>query len=116
MGNNINKWILYCLAGVVLLYVFMPEIFPAKKYQAPKELLNRIDSLEKANQTLRQEFDDYDTMGIALQQEIENLDFRLGSIKGKTTIIKEIYKQKSDKVQSFTPTQVDSFFRDRYKY
>jgi hypothetical protein len=44
------------------------------------------------------------------------LDYAISNVKEKETVIKEYYHEVSDKVNNYTPTQVDSFFKARYNY
>jgi len=111
-----NKWIIVCLCVLVATYIFFPEIFPGKKYKPDTTLINRIDSLEKANTALQQQILKYDSINAELETKVSEVDYRINNIKEKTTIIKEYYKDKKQETAKFTPTQLDSFFKDRYKY
>jgi hypothetical protein len=111
-----DRGILYGLVVLVLVYVFLPEFFPVKKYKPDPALINRIDSLENANRELKQRFEEYDSIQTELEQGLVELDIKISNTKGKTTIIREVYKGKGNSARKFTPSQVDSFFRDRYNF
>jgi len=111
-----NKWIIVCLCVLVATYIFFPEIFPGKKYKPDAALVHRIDSLERANVALQQQILKYDSINTILETKVSEVDYRINNIKEKTTIIKEYYKEKKQETAKFTPTQLDSFFKDRYKY
>ena len=112
-----NKWIVICLCVLIDAYIFFPEIFPGKKYKPDQALINRIDSLEKTNEVLKSAMLYLDSIQTDLNQQLLQVDGKIANVQGKTTIIKQIYKEKSDNVRQITkPTQVDSFFKDRYNY
>lgn len=111
-----NKWILICLLVLVAAYLFAPNLFPSKKYEPDPALVSRIDSLEQKNKELEYYIVQLDSIQFAVDQQILELNTRIDNNKGKTTIIKEIYKEKGDNARKFTPSQVDSFFKDRYKF
>jgi len=111
-----NKWVVICLSVLLLTYIFFPEIFPGKKYKPDQILVNRIDSLEKANKALEQKLDRYDSLELVLTTRVQEVDTRINNIKEKTTIIKEYYKEKKQETAAYTPSQLDSFFKDRYSY
>ena len=111
-----NKWVVICLCALLATYIFFPEIFPGKKYKPDPILVHRIDSLEKANNALYEQILKYDSINEVLEAKVSAVDNRIDSVKGKTTIIKEYYREKSQGVAKYTPTQLDSFFKNRYNY
>jgi hypothetical protein len=112
----VNKWIIICLITLITAYIIFPEFFPGKKYKQDPALVNRIDSLEKVNIALQQQITKYDSINAVLESRVHDVDNKIGNIKEKTTIIKEYYRDKKQETSKYTPTQLDSFFRDRYKY
>jgi hypothetical protein len=111
-----NKWIIICLCILVAAYIFFPELFPGKKYKPDPALIHRIDSLEQANNALYEQILRYDSINEVLEAKVYEVDTKIGNIKEKTTIIKEYYKDKNQGVAKYTPTQLDSFFKNRYNY
>lgn len=111
-----DRYILYGLVGLILAYIFLPDFFPTKEYKPDQALVNRIDSLEQKNKELEYYIVQFDSLQFEFDQQIIELNTRLDNNKGKTTIIKEIYKDKGNTARKFTPSQVDSFFRDRYNF
>lgn len=111
-----NKWIIICLCILIAAYIFMPSLFPGKKYKPDPTLVHRIDSLEKANVNLQKQILKYDSINAILESKVFEVDNKIGNIKEKTTIIKEYYTEKNQGVAKYTPTQLDSFFKDRYNY
>jgi hypothetical protein len=111
-----DRWILYSLIVLVLAYIFLPEFFPAKEYKPDQTLVNRIDSLEQKNKELEFYIMQFDSLQFEFDQQIIELNTRIDNNKGKTTIIREVYKDKGNSARKFTPSQVDSFFKDRYNF
>ena len=112
-----SRWIVICLVALIASYLIWPGIFPDKKYKPDQALIDRIDSLERSNLELREGILYLDSVQTSLTQQLSEVDGKIANVQGKTTIIKQIYKEKSDNVRQITkPTQVDSFFKDRYNY
>lgn len=82
----------------------------------PQDVKNAIDSLQNESNNLKRDQKIYDSLIKAENKKIEELDTRISSIKEKTLIVKEYYNQVKQEASSYTPTQVDSFFKERYKY
>ena len=112
-----NKWIIIGLCTLVVAYIFFPEIFPSKKHKPDQELIDRIDSLVQVNDDLQGQILYLDSIQTNLTQQLSEVDGKIAGVQGKTTIIKQIYKEKSNNVRKITqPSQLDSFFQDRYNY
>jgi len=111
-----NKWILYGLILLILIYIFIPGIFPSKKQEPDVELINRIDKLELENIELKKDIEFYDTVVYLFDEKIAQLDSMVKGVKEKPIIVREIYKDKTNQVQNFVPNKVDSFFKDRYNF
>lgn len=112
--KNVFKYILYTIVGLFLMY-WMIYLFTPKP-QMPKEYKDTIDNLTKANIELVNKQKEIDNTIAQYQTMIGDLDIRIKNIKEKTTIIREYYHEKSKQVDTYTPTQVDSFFKSRYNY
>jgi len=111
-----NKWILLCIAAVVLMYIFLPDLFPGKKYKPDPALIHRIDSLEYANKNLAEQVLKYDSINAVLETKVQEFDTKISNIKQKTVVVKEYHNVKIIEAKKFTNNQVDSFFKNRYKY
>jgi hypothetical protein len=114
VGNKYVKIALYVLIGLVVMYGMIYIFTP--KPQMPTDYKNAIDSLAKDNAALRDKQKQVDSTIASYQKQIFDLDYAIGNIKAKEVIIKEYYHEVSGKVDKFTPTQVDSFFKSRYNY
>jgi len=105
---------LYIIGGFFLLYIAI--FILTRKEKMPAELQATIDSLAKTNQILVEHQEQLDSTIRVYQTEVSNIDIKVDHIKEKTIIIKEFYHEQSQAVNSYTPTQVDFFFKQRYNY
>jgi predicted nuclease with TOPRIM domain len=112
--NKYKKPALYVLIGLVVIYGMIYIFTP--KPQMPTEYKNTLDSLAKENATLRDKQKQADSAISSYQSQIFDLYYAISNVKEKETVIKEYYHEVSDKVNNYTPTQVDSFFKARYNY
>ncbi len=105
---------LYILGSLILLYGAI-YLF-TKKDRIPADVQATIDSLVKANAVLVDKQRQIDSTIQVYESEVKQVDDKIDNIKEKTTIIKEYYHEQSRAASTYTPTQVDSFFRSRYSY
>jgi hypothetical protein len=108
------KYGLYAVLSLVIIYGMIRICTP--KPQMPANLKATIDSLTKANEALEAKQLAIDSTIDRYENEIEITNGMIGGITDKTTIIREFYHEQSNTVGKYTPTQVDSFFKSRYKY
>jgi hypothetical protein len=113
---NKSKWryILYVVGGLIVLYGLIYVFTP--KPQMPVEYKAIIDSLTVANKELEAKQLKIDSSIQVYETEVKAIDFQVDHIKEKTTIIREYYHEQSAAASSYTPTQIDSFFKARYNY
>jgi len=116
LKENKSKWryILYGIGGLIVLY-FLIYLFSPKP-QMPAEYKVIIDSLMVANKELEAKQLQIDSSIQVYESEVKAIDFQVDHIKEKTTIIREYYHEQSAAASAYTPTQLDSFFRNRYNY
>jgi len=113
-----NKQIL-TIAGIVLISLVALRygilIFTPKP-EVPAEVKAQLDILNWTTAQYEVDQKRYDSL-LAEQAKIcVELDQKLSAIKEKVTIVREYYHIKSTAVDKYTPTQVDSFLKSRYKY
>jgi len=112
--HPITRRVVYMIAAlsaivcVVVLLVSIPN--------NDTDLKNKLKNLEDQSKQLEQRQSSYDSLIYAQHELITNLNYRIQNIKERTTIIKEYYIKEQEKVDTFTRTQIDSFFKARYKY
>lgn len=108
------KLIAYIAIGFIVLKYAIILFTP--KPQMPTDLKATIDSLTKANQALQAKQLAIDSTVARYENEVEIINGMIGGITEKTTVIREFYHEQSSSASKYTPTQVDSFFKSRYKY
>lgn len=113
-NQKLVKYVCITLLGLFIMY-YMILLFTPKP-QMPTDLKNQIDSLTNVNKILIERQKQTDSLIKIYETKIESVDAKIDNIKEKTTIIREYYHEVGQKVDKYTPTQVDSFFKARYKY
>lgn len=113
-GKSYFKPLLYVVGGLILLYGSI-YLF-TKKDHMPAELQATIDSLNEQNRILIEKQHEVDSIIHVYETEIQQVDARIDNIKEKTTVIREYYHEQAQAASFYTPTQVDSFFKNRYGY
>lgn len=113
---NQSKWryILYGIGALALLYGAIYLFTP--KPQMPVEYKAVIDSLTVANTEIEAKQLKIDSSIQVFETEVRLLDLQVDNIKEKTTIIREIYREKNAAASNYNTTQIDSFFKARYNY
>lgn len=112
--NKYKKQIAYVIVGLFLLYGII--WITTRKPQIPADLQATIDSLTNANKELEMHQKQIDSTIHVYETEVKQVDYQIDNIKEKTTIIKEYYHEQSQQVNTYTPTELDSFFKTRYNY
>lgn len=102
------------VGGLLILYAFL--LISTRKPQMPVEYRTVIDSLTRVNKALLVKQQQIDSTIKAYETQIDQIDFQVDNIKEKTTIVREYYHEVGQQIGQYTPTQVDSFFKARYKY
>ena len=105
---------LYIIGGLLVLFGLL--WITTRKPQMPADIKATIDSLTNINKQLIEHQKQIDSTIDAYKAEVKQVDNQIDHIKEKTTIIREYYHEVSQQTEQYTPTQVDSFFKDRYKY
>jgi hypothetical protein len=107
------KIILSVLFGLFVLYWLMFILTP--KMNMSVEEKAKIDSLNvlimemnKNQQILEDKID-------GINEEIVEVDKDINKIKVQKTVVKEIYHEKINRVNTLTEPELDEFFSDRYK-
>jgi vacuolar-type H+-ATPase subunit I/STV1 len=110
----IVKIIQYITIVIIVLY-FAIQLFTTNR-EISSDFKAQLDSLQKVTVTLQKQQKSYDSTLSIEQEKIKELDYQIDNVKEKTTIIKEYYHEQSKAADSYTPTQLDSFFAKRYGY
>jgi hypothetical protein len=104
------------IALFVILGLWLMIIIFTPKPQIPAEYKILIDSLTKSNNIIIQQQKSIDSNINIYQNKIDGVDVKISNIQEKTIYISKHYGEKNQKINNFTPTQIDSFFRNRYNY
>lgn len=112
--NKYKKQILYTIVGLFVLYGII--WIATRKPQMPADLKATIDSLTNANKVLVERQKQIDSTIQVYETEVNKVDYQIDHIKTQTTIVNKYYNDLGQQVDSYKPTQVDSFFKQRYSY
>jgi hypothetical protein len=113
-NQKLVKYVCIGLLGLIVIY-YMIFLFTPKP-KMPAEDKAKIDALTQANIAIEKRQNKLDSLIGTYQTKIDSIDIELGNVKEKTTIIREYYHEVGQKVDKFTPSQIDSFFKFRYQY
>ena len=105
---------LYIIGGLLVLFGLL--WITTRKPQMPADVKATIDSLTNINKQLIEHQKQIDSTIDAYKAEVKQVDNQIDHIKEKTTIIREYYHEVSQQTEQYTPTQIDSFFKNRYQY
>ena len=108
------KTTLYVIAGIILLYCII--YIATRKPQMPAEYRIAIDSLTATNKALIDYQKHLDSTIHTFENKVDKIDSQIDNIKNKTTIINRYYNNLGQKVDHYTSSQIDSFFKKRYNY
>ena len=111
---SIFKIMQYIAVGIIILYLSI-QLFTTKRVIS-SNFKAQLDSLQKVTVALQKQQKSYDSIIYSEEQKIKELDYQIDNVKEKTIIIKEYYHEQSKAADSYTPTQLDSFFAKRYGY
>ena len=105
---------LYIIGGLIILFGII--WLTTRQPKIPADIKATIDSLTNINKQLIEHQKQIDSIIHVYEAEVKQVDNQIDHIKEKTTIIREYYHEQSQAASYYTPTQVDSFFRNRYSY
>jgi hypothetical protein len=115
-----NKWkiiIVTAIALAILILFSFISIFTKKEKMKEQEYIKaQIDSINKVNLELKSKQDSLDEASKKFEDIIIQLDWKLQNVGENKTIIKEFYHEKKEKTKTYTPGQLDKFFKKRYNY
>jgi hypothetical protein len=115
-----NTYLKYFLIGfgvvigiLILVNIFTPKVVLTEDI---KDLEKKIEGLQANNLELIKKQIEMDSLAVEYQSRIEIIENRLVDVSTSRVIIQKIYTDKIKDAQDDTPSQVDSFFKSRYKY
>lgn len=78
--------------------------------------LDKIDSLQKVNDSLVIAKDSLDSVRTIHLKQIDSLTMVIDTIESKVKIVRVYYNKKAGEVAKYTPSELDTFFKIRYNY
>jgi len=112
--NKYKTQIAYVIVGLFLLYGII--WITTREPQTPADLKASIDSLTVVNKKLMKSQEHMDSTITAYNSKIEQIDNHISNIKNQTTVVNKYYNDLGQQVDQYQPTQIDSFFKQRYNY
>lgn len=108
------KTVLIIIGSFIALYFII--LLATRRPQMPADLKASIDSLTVANKKLMESQQHMDSAISAYESKVEQIDNHISHIKNQTTVVNKYYNDLGQQVDQYQPTQIDSFFKQRYKY
>jgi hypothetical protein len=104
------------LKGLVVLFILYWVIYiltPTMKMSVQEK--QKIDSVKIIVKEIYKNQQKLDSSIVVYNKKIDEVDNHIYKIKCQKKIIKEIYYEKINRVDSYTDNNIDSFFTNRYK-
>jgi hypothetical protein len=115
-----NKYAKYALIGlgivigvIILVNVLTPKVVLP---QDTKELQKKIEDLEANNLELIKKQIEFDSLTAQYDARIEDIENRLTDVGTSRVVIQKVYSDKITKSRTSTPSDLDTFFKQRYNY
>ena len=105
--------IIKVLIGLFILYLLI--FFLTPRIQMSAEERAQIYSLNNVVKNIYKEQQKLDSSIDVCNKEIKQINDKISKIKCQKTIIKEIYHEEINRVDSYTDNDINRFFADRYK-
>lgn len=104
--------------GVILGIVILVNIF-TPKITLPQDTENyqkKLEDLEKNNLELIKKQIELDSLAANYDKRISDIETRLEDVGQSKIIIQKIYNDKINKSKTASPSDLDTFFKQRYNY
>lgn len=113
LKNNITSILFFSFIFSIIVWIFF---IVTPSIEMSNESIKKIDSLNKTILLIETEQHKIDSQLVKYNKEIDGIDENISNIKNEKTIIREIYHEKINSINTFNTTQLDSFFSSRYNY
>ena len=113
---DIVKILLFFMVIALVVYTCTDLITKTQKFKEPKALINKVDSLEKINQLLKDSLANLHAINSDYTSKIDSLNIQIDSLETVTTGVKKDHHGTIGKVRKYNDNEVDSFLKARYKY
>ena len=101
--------------SIIILLLVGYIIYTNNKPVSDDSFKQQIDSLNNKIDSLEEDQLRLDSLIAVYQDSVSILDTKIDSTKQKITEIRAYYGNKIKNISKYTPTQLDSFFTNRYK-
>lgn len=115
-----NTFLKYFLIGigviigiVILVNILTPKVVLPQDTQ---DLQKKIQDLEANNLELIKKQIEFDSLTAQYDTRIESIENKLTDVGTSRVIIQKIYTDKIAKSKTATPSDLDTFFKQRYNY
>lgn len=109
---NRLKYIIFIVLGLIVVYKMIEKFAPQPQYVDYK---STIDSLITANNELVKQQQILDSTIRSYEEKLNSIDSSIGDVKVGLNSVGTQYSAINRKINIFSPVQIDSFFRSRYK-
>lgn len=100
--------------GILLIYLLIRTFTPAPdKSELLKYKLEQLDQNINKMKQLQLQLNDSIS---SYKKEIEKIDENILKIKSEKTTINNYFEQKKEKIEGMSKQEIDSTFKQRYKY
>lgn len=111
---DIVKVVLAIVAVILTTYMFVDP--GDQKFQADLAMVRKIDSLDSVNKNLVMVNQELDSIVEEYNQRIIDLDWKLTNLMNNREAERDRYRDISNDASDDSPSEVDSFFMNRYQY
>lgn len=101
--------------SIIILLLIGYIIYTNHQPSSDNDFKQQIDSLNNKIDSLEEDQLRLDSLIVVYQDSVSILDTKIDSTKQKITEIRAYYGNKIKNISKYTPTQLDSFFTNRYK-
>jgi len=98
---------------IILINILTPKVTLP---QDTEELQKKIEALEANNLELIKKQIEFDSLTAQYDARIEDIENRLTDVGTSRVIIQKVYSDKITKSRTSTPSDLDTFFKQRYNY
>lgn len=109
----IKNAVIVGLAGLTAFCHFYNQNY---RVEATQQLKVKTDSLNELTSHLTETQSKYDSAIDHSDKKIVALNAEIKALKSRVNYVKSYYKKLQSQSKSYTPTQIDSFFKQRYNY
>ena len=114
-----SKFLRYFLIGLgvfVGIVILLNIIIPKPKMTDTSDFEKQIEDLKNVNIELIKKQIVLDSTNAQYEQRIEEIENRLMDVGQSKIVIQKIYSDKIQKSKTSSPSDLDSFFKQRYNY